>query len=246
MHSSETLATAHADSSAVVSVENLSAGSGLCLARDGDLQALIAKAAGGWCAKTVDRHGSNAVMWAAGNGQAEVVRWLVDSQNADVNSKNKNMRTALHWYRVSTSSVTVLFLTGALTAPMPFRVHLFNGADPTARTVDGTSVFDFAVFSGQPSTCHLISSLPSTDVHSTNQHGCSAVHWACAAGHIQVCRWLLDEQKLDFGIINDSRHGAVNKAAWKGHLDLLKWLVEGNDDCAGPSLAWQLALTDFE
>lgn len=76
-------------------------------ARDGDLAALRRLAAGGWDPLEEDRHGSNALLWAAGGGHLPVCRFLVEECGVSVDvvatasaagrRQLRRRRNALHW-----------------------------------------------------------------------------------------------------------------------------------------------------
>ncbi|CAK9106458.1 Protein VAPYRIN (MtVpy) (Protein HERMES), partial [Durusdinium trenchii] len=69
---------------------------GLCAARDGDVKRLMIFLSQGWDLQTRDRHGSNALLWAAGGGHLELCRCLVEAR-VDLQSRQKDHRNALHW-----------------------------------------------------------------------------------------------------------------------------------------------------
>ena len=90
-------------------------------------------ASGIWSPNTyADRHGSNALMWAAGGGHAHIVHWLLCDQRVAIDATNLAGRTAL-MFACKTGSCEVA--NGLLEL----------GADPTLRQRDGTTAFDWAV-----------------------------------------------------------------------------------------------------
>lgn len=76
-------------------------------ARDGDVAALRQMAAEGWDPLEEDRHGSNALLWAAGGGHLAACRLLVEELGVPVDvaasasgagkRQLKRRRNALHW-----------------------------------------------------------------------------------------------------------------------------------------------------
>lgn len=99
------------------------------------------------------------------------------------------------------------------------------GADPTAGSKDGSTVFHYAVLGGDlPTVQYLYALLPRAAAHEPNLHGCGAAHWAAAAGSVDIAQWLYSN-KFVFDELNDSRHGVVNAAAWKGHKAMVEWLL---------------------
>ena len=116
----------------------------------GDLERACALAASGWLAMhATDKHGSTALMWAAGGGHLTVARWLLEEVGVAVDAVNKDRRTALQW--------------ACKTGRCEVAAYLLNTAhaDPTLRMKDDSTAFDWAVLSGAPdravlSDCHLI------------------------------------------------------------------------------------------
>ena len=198
----------------------------LAAARDGDLAAL--RSCGDVTA--VDRHGSNALMWAAGGGHLDVARWLLEAQGVAVDAANKDQRTALMWAAKNGRAAVAAYLLDEA------------GADPTCRMKDDSSAFDWAVLSGDVPTMELLAAHPRVDIQALNKFGCAAVQWAAAAGNVTTLRWL-QEKGLSLAHVNAARHGAIVKAAWKGHSDALEWLLHADD---GPRLVEQLAMRDLE
>ena len=81
-----------------------------CAAQNGDLVALQQHVAAGWDAHTLDKHGSTALMWAAGGGHLDVCKYLVNTcglsaaggidgvgGNGVSKKQRKRLRSPLHW-----------------------------------------------------------------------------------------------------------------------------------------------------
>ena len=115
----------------------------------------------GWLpAYAADKHGSTALMWAAGGGHLPVVRWLLEEVGVAVDATNKVDRTALQWACKTGQLEVVRYLLDAA------------GADPTARMKDDSTAFDWAVLSGHLPTMELLAEHPRVDIHSLNKFGC--------------------------------------------------------------------------
>ena len=132
----------------------------------------------------VDKHGSTALMWAAGNDQLHIVQWLLgdDASSStgvqaldpplDPNVGNKEGRTALMWACKAAARRTVAYL---LSLP---------AVDPTSRMKSGSCAFDWAVFGGAIPVMEMVAADPRVNIAAKNLAGCSAIMWASSAGYV--------------------------------------------------------------
>lgn len=119
----------------------------LAAARDGDIAALCRQLDGGWDpTQGADRHGSTALIWAAGGGQLAACK-LLHSRGASVTQAQPPSadgrfggRTALHW-SARHGHVDVC------------RWLVAQGADPNAQTSDGSPPLHWAVWQARLEVC---------------------------------------------------------------------------------------------
>ena len=217
---------------------------GLIAARDGDIaevQRLVREE--GWDpnpssnkmtgdAAAIDRHGSCALMWAAGGGHLELCRWLVSNAGLDphaAQTHHRSRRTPLHWAARNGHMEVCKWLVDEC------------GVDPDVRSMDGTSAFHYAVHSGHANILYwLVGWSHGSDAggsenfkpprahlaHSVNAFGCNAVQWAALSGSVEMCKLLLYDFKLDFTLLNHNMHSVFHKAAVKGNIGVCTWLLE--------------------
>ena len=195
---------------------------GLEAARDGNLLRLRELVANGFNAASVfDRHGSSALMYAAGSGHLDICKYLVDELGVPAMQQQvKDGRTPLHW--------------AARNGRVEVCKWLLNerSADPNVGTHDGTRPLHWAIWQRQLEVSSLLLSAKA-DLHALNSYGCNASQWAA---QVQVddpsmCIWLL-EKGLDLGVLNGNGHSALHKAAVKGNGRICEWLL--SDGGLGP------------
>lgn len=206
---------------------------GIALCAAGDLNGVTQYVTEkGWHPKYfVDKNGSNGLMWAAGNGHAHIVRYLLNTfPDMDVNAGNGKGRTALMQAAKHGQIDMMRLLIG--------EYH----ADPNIKMNDGSSLWDWAVFGGSVTVLEYMINNPIFSIGTLNRFGCSAAHWAASAGNVVTCKWLF-AHGIDFNIINYVRHGVVCTAVWKGWREVVEWFV---CDVNGPGLVWQLGMRDLE
>lgn len=189
---------------------------GLAAARDGDLDALRELSACGVFDPTrcVDRHGSNALHWAAGSGHLGVCKHLVDACGVDAGSTQaKDGRNAMHWAARNGKTDVCEWLWRE------------KGVSVDSRTRDGTTPFHWAVWQGHLATCDWLVNVASCDWRALNTFGCNAAQWAAQSGDVRMCQWLA-RLGLDMTLLNNNGHSAVHKAAVKGRRETCEWLLE--------------------
>lgn len=189
---------------------------GLAAARDGDLDALRELSARGVFdpRRCVDRHGSNALHWAAGSGHLGTCKHLVDACGVDARSTQvKDGRNAMHWAARNGKTDVCEWLWRE------------KGLSVDAPTRDGTTPFHWAVWQGHLATCDWLVNVASCDWRALNGFGCNAAQWAAQSGDVVMCEWLR-RLGLDMTLLNNNGHSAVHKAAVKGRRETCEWLLD--------------------
>jgi len=187
---------------------------GLEAARDGDLsriKSLVEE--GGWDPKTsFDRHGSSALLWAAGGGHLQVCQYLVDRCNVPVDlAQKRDGRNAMHWACRNGRIGVCRWL------------HK-RGVSVNLPTKDGTAPLHWAVWKRHVEVCRWLVEEAKADLHVKNSFGCNAMQWAAMSGDLKVAKWLVGKG-LNPGILNTNGHSALHKAAVKGQEEICRWLL---------------------
>jgi ankyrin repeat protein len=192
---------------------------GLAAARDGVVAALRALHARGWdAARCCDRHGSTALLWAAGGGHLEACRFLVHEAGCDAAAAQpRDGRTALHWAARNGHTAVVAWLVE------------HAGCDAAAGTRDGTTALQWAVWRGHLHTVDWLAAR-CADWRGANAYGCAAPHWAAMRDENApaICDWL-HARGADWRAANAAGHAPLHKAAMRGHVRVLAWLLRHAD-----------------
>ena len=124
--------------------------------------------------RSVDRHGSGPLCWAAGGGHMGCCRFLVDRcgvpAGVTVGPSAKRLRSALHWAARNGHLNVCRWLV------------LEQGLPPDVPTSDGTTPFMYAVWQGHADVCEWLAAPREAagggcDIAATNSFGCNAVQW---------------------------------------------------------------------
>lgn len=198
---------------------------GLEAARRGELAKLEALVADGWdpSAKgSVDQHGSNALLWAAGGGHTECVQFLVERAGMDpqraVQSGRRSYagRSALHWAARNGHANVVRYL-------------LTRDVDVNSKTEDGSTAFAWACWKGHLDVMRYLVDSARCDYQSCNAYGCNVACWtAMGCGTVECCDYLRS-LGVPFNLVNANGHSTLHKAAQRGNQEICEWLLTHGD-----------------
>lgn len=132
----------------------------------------------------VDRHGSNALHYAAGFGASpQVLDFLIDECNIPVDCTTKivkhqaSSRTPLHWAARNGHLEICKYL-------------IARGADATRGTSDGTTAVHWSLWNEHKETCaYLISDEVGMDINVLNSFKCNAGHFIGLNGNVDCMRF---------------------------------------------------------
>lgn len=198
---------------------------GLAAARVGDVASLRALfERGDWDPlRERDRNGSNALLWAAGGGHLDAVRFLVERCGVDARSATQKGRrgyagrNALHWAARNGHVRVAEYLVGT------GRLGKDDATD------DGTTAFHWAAWQGRADVLAWLAGDEGggpCDVRRKNAYGCDAALWcAQGSGGVATCE-ALERLGVDFQGRNENGHTALHKAAQRGKADVVRWLLE--------------------
>ena len=200
---------------------------GLEAARRGDVDALrrLVKDEGWDANAAVDRHGSGALLWAAGLAASTLLSFLVEEAGTDPATTSQAGRrayagrTALHWAARNGHVHVMEYLV------------ISRGVDVDARTAEGTTAFAWACWRGRVDAMRWLVEKGECRFGAVNTFGCNAAMWVVQGGAgLDACRYVRS-LGVTFRLLNANGHSAVHKAAQRGRRDVCAWLLgRGGDD----------------
>ena len=140
----------------------------------------------------LDNNGASVLLWAAGGGQLNIVRYLVEECKCDPNqAQHQNQqrgfggRTALHWAARKGHVHVVEYLLSKVRDGSSDGHG--DGDDETqavdleAQTADGTTALAWAAWQAHLSVLHILYQ-HGANVQTVNNYGCNAALWAAQGG----------------------------------------------------------------
>ena len=199
-------------------------------ARDGDLETLkrmVSESAD--VLNEVDRHGSLADHWAAGEGHVDCLAYLLTEReqrclHRKQSTRRRDGKTALHYACRKGQMGCVRYLIEE------------RKVDMEERSGDGTTPFHLACFGGHASIVQYLIE-KGCNALALNDWGCGAAHWIgmCRSEPTQGVRCVCDALKragVDFLHIQKQGHSALHKAAQHKSSAFIDWFLENVDDVA--------------
>lgn len=196
---------------------------GLEAARAGDLDALKGLVQCGWNPHVAsDKHGSTALMWAAGEGHLHVCKYLVDvcGVNALEKKGGKRMRHPIHWAARNNRTEVCEWLVKK------------KYVDINIGTDDGTTALHYATWTGAVETVRWLVEIGQCDINQKNYFGCNTSQWCALNGNTATMQYLFSHG-LDVCVINSNGRSALHKAAIKGNKDISIWMITPVSDGGG-------------
>ena len=196
-------------------------------AKSGDLVKLQHAIAHGWIdpTKDVDTRGASVLLWAAGGGHLDILRYLVETCGCDPRQPQRQYRrgfagrTALHWACRNGHLSAVKYLLEQC------------GADALKDcTADGTTAVGWAAWQGQQDIleylwkCQETLGIDHNIMQVVNKFGCNALLWAAqGTATPATMEWLVEVTGCAITHTNGNGHSILHKAAQRNRPDIAAW-----------------------
>ena len=180
----------------------------------------------------VDKFGSTALHWAAGQGNLPCVVFLLSLLPLSKISKSEKIVTHSLGSRSSlTGGHTPLFYASR-NGHLNVVKHLIDvdGANPHAASKDGTTIFSVAVTNGHRHVANYLVESHHVDPHVVNEYGCNVAHALALRGSLESMRWARETFEIDLCQRNAVGHTPAMKAAFRGRLDVLEYILVNSEN----------------
>ena len=183
---------------------------------------------------------------ASFSGHLNIVKFLVDDANCDLNCKNHKGLTPLHMacHEGHLHIVEYLFehncdhLWNMQCNMTPFAMACRNGHlnvaknlikhNPkcvTVATPEDMTPLHFACIGGHLGVVKFLIEKHNFKTECRNKNGLTPLHLACNYGHLETAKYLITEQNASPRCTSDTMTTPLHSASWSGNLDLVQYLI---------------------
>ncbi|GMF21228.1 unnamed protein product [Phytophthora fragariaefolia] len=156
----------------------------------------------------------DALRWAALGGYLEVVRYLVEKCNSDVNAKDEHGAAAVVWAASSGKVKVVQYIAEQC------------DVDINAKSESGYTAFLVAAQWGHYDVVQFLCEQCDANVKCRNENESTALMLAAVGGHTDVARYLVEQCGLDLNAENIHGLNALMGGVLSGGTEIVRYLVK--------------------
>ncbi|KAJ8875243.1 hypothetical protein PR048_023138 [Dryococelus australis] len=198
-----------------------------------------------------DSAGLSAIQEAAKDGNAKVIKWLVE-KGADVNAVDNDGKTVLFYALRYNHSNLANFLieNGADVKSVDIQtLYLYldegsqrleiikmlvnAGADIKVEDKHGETVLHYAAEQGDTEFIQWLIKEGKADVNDEDSEGTKLIHRSASSDNWELVKWLIQHGNADANVKDRVGNTLLHYAAFKGRLDIVQWLVKPRGDGGG-------------
>ena len=166
---------------------------------------------GGMDALEIENNTSKSIHQASQVGELVIIQSLVQDGEVDVNAKDEDERTALHYAVKGGHLETLKYLVE-------------KGAEVNARDTKRKTALHYAAQGGHLEPLKYLVG-KGAEVDAQNKKGETGLHYAAQGGHLEALKYLVGKG-AEVNALDTKRKTALHYAAEEGQLKTLKYLVE--------------------
>jgi ankyrin repeat protein len=189
-----------------------------------------------------DVRGATLLHWAAGTGNWETCRILLQRQGLLLDTPcHRDGATCLHWAAAGVNARE--FGLGGHVDVCRELLQLAGGESKryvNQLTKDGNSPLMWAAWSGSLDVCKLLVRQGANPTVA-NRNGCTVAHWASSGGSLECCRYLHHTVGVDFSVPNCGGNTPLTHAVAFGRVQVVEWLRSSCNNNENDSIAASLA-----
>jgi ankyrin repeat protein len=168
---------------------------------------------GGMDSLEIENNTSKSIHQASQVGELVIIQSLVQDGGVDVNAKDEDARTALHYAAKGGHLETLKYLVG-------------KGAEVNARDIKRKTALHYAAQGGHLELLQYLVEEKGAEVDTQNKKRKTALHYAAQEGQLKTLKYLVEKGAEVNARDKERRKTALHYAAQEGHLETLKYLVE--------------------
>lgn len=184
-------------------------------ASKGNIEAVLGLVQRGFEPDRTDQLGRTALTIALGNGDVEMVRFLLGTRQIDINRMYKNSETLLHLATLNKKAAKCLRL-----------IMLYPGINLNATDKKGNTALHLAACTQTINAVDILLSDPQVEKNHVNDEGLTPLHLAVLTGDVNVVELFLDSSEVDLTILTPKGNNVLTLSMIENKYDIISMLID--------------------